>query len=53
MIINSKIQPLVDELLECRACIAIKKHKARTGRILRVHRQDGNVAVDGIGNLAR
>ena len=36
--------------------IPIKNQKSRTEerwKILSDHRQDGNVAVDGIGNLAR
>ena len=30
-----------------------RREPGRDGKILSVYRQDGNVAVDGIGNLAR
>ena len=31
----------------------VRRELGRDGKILRDHRQDGNVAVGGIGNLAR
>ena len=50
------VAPMVDELLNL-TYIAIKTPKARTGERWedpsRPHRQDGNIAVGGIGDLAR
>ena len=31
----------------------VRREPERDGKILRIHRQDGTVAVGGIGNLAR